>query len=653
MTGGPDDRDSRGPSPAPSVNASHGGVGAGRDVVNPTVYNVHIDKQVLPTPERPRCPHNLPELPDHFVGREAELAELHEMLTSEGAAAIAGVVAWGDGGVGKSLLALAYAYRHLEDYPGGVVYLRGDTATLASDLAKVARSWGFDVPDGEPPRDTALRMRQFLQDPRRPTLLLLDNLDDPRWLTPANRELLPKHPCRRLVTTRQSHLSGMRPLPLDNLQHEDAVELLAHFRPDARDHADPVSRIARGLERWALGLTLVGVYMQCRPGVRWEGYATDLEARGLLSLQDVDQTVALDGEEASRAHPVRPDRYHHRVTALLDDVLKTLSDPEVRLLEYAALLPRDLVPISWLIALLEADELTLRPAGPGEDSVATSHVEDLLVRRLLRETERPDSSLRTVAVHRLVSSELVTRLHKQGTHDTRMRSVLSHAQSRAVHLFDNAVHDHAGRAELPVLQALLELEGLADEGPFALETAELANATHGGLRALGDLPSARHCLERALRLCEAHLPPNDPKLAISYSNLALVQKAEGDLRGARQSLERALTIDQAHYPSDHPTLAIRYSNLSQVQQAEGDLSGARQNLERALTIEEAHFPDGHPNLAIRYHNLASVEQASGNPTAARAHWLHAKSIADAKVPPKHGLHALIAAGLRKTSTQED
>jgi tetratricopeptide (TPR) repeat protein len=531
--------------------APHGGsVAAPGNVTDSSITKTATQVVYEALRERPASPNNLPHLPDHFVGREYELDVLHTLLEGGDDAAISGVESLCDGGIGKSLLAMAYAYRHLEKYPGGVVYLRGDSPSLVADLALVAEDWG--VPKGESPRETAGIFRQVLQDPTRPALLLVDNLDDLKSLTPEVRAVLPKHPCRCLATTRLRSIPGMRSLSLDNLREEDAVALLTRFRPDAEEHPTPVRRIVLGLERWALGVTLVGVYMSCRPAVTWEGYAAHLEDKGLLSLELLDEQVAVaDGPTGNDM--VRPDRYPHRVSALLDDVLSTLPPATQRLLEYAALLPRDLAPVPWLVALLEEDDVERRTPGPGETSVAASSVVELVEqRRLFRETGGADV-LRTIAVHRLLADELTSRLHTTGAHEPRMRTVLAHATSRARYLFDHAIQDKEGRHELPVLQALLE--ELEDEGPFAKEVALLASETSGVLNALGDHAAARACSERAVPVGEATLGADDPKLAARYSNVAAVLKDEGKLEEARGYLERAIAIEESALPPGEPTLA--------------------------------------------------------------------------------------------------
>ncbi len=323
------------PAPAPtvggSVHADHGSIAALGDVHHATVNNY------LAPPEPPSgIPHNRPRRAHRFVGRTKELERLHTMLQDEGAAAVSGVAAWGHGGVGKSALVVAYSYACADVYPGGIAFLIADSPNLIADLAALAPIWKVPEHEGDL-RATALEVRRALQ--RTDSLLVLDNLEDPDLLSGVVKDVLPTHPCRILVTTRCEHVPGMAELPLHNLTPEDAVALLEASRPDAKDHPAALERIARALEFWALGVTLVSAYMQ-RSTAAWEAYATALERDCAKVLQDVDNRTT------------RHDTYKARVSDLLDDVLETLTAAERRLLEYAALLPADRAPVTWLEALL-------------------------------------------------------------------------------------------------------------------------------------------------------------------------------------------------------------------------------------------------------------------------------------------------------------
>src|SRR6185503_4732835 len=80
----------------------------------------------------------VPFLPNkRFVGRQLDLDHLHSALQQ----AELPVMLTGLGGIGKTQLAVEYAYKHKGDYPGGVYWVQAgkewDTVVLAG-LAKLA-----------------------------------------------------------------------------------------------------------------------------------------------------------------------------------------------------------------------------------------------------------------------------------------------------------------------------------------------------------------------------------------------------------------------------------------------------------------------------------------------------------------------------------
>ena len=66
-------------------------------------------------------------------------------------------------------------------------------------------------------------------------------------------------------------------------------------------------------------------------------------------------------------------------------------------------------------------------------------------------------------------------------------------------------------------------------------------------------------MERAIAISEKHFGRDHPKLAIYYSNLAMILNDLGDLPGARTRLERAiwpLQTDVTYPPSREQPLAL-------------------------------------------------------------------------------------------------
>ncbi|KAE8454590.1 hypothetical protein EG329_000213 [Mollisiaceae sp. DMI_Dod_QoI] len=115
-----------------------------------------------------------------FVGREAELAELHMMLMdkkrrSEGSSAV--FLQCLPGG-GKTHLARQYVYQHLDDYPGGVFFLRAKSVEELSagfwDIAQTA-TLPFQGVDDHNPNYFIEAVRKWFER-RHHWLLVLDGI---------------------------------------------------------------------------------------------------------------------------------------------------------------------------------------------------------------------------------------------------------------------------------------------------------------------------------------------------------------------------------------------------------------------------------------------------------------------------------------------
>ena len=158
------------------------------EVLRSFVLNLLVEAGLNPNPY---TPHNLPDRTtstERFVGRDAELQRLAELLTPEGSR----VYVTGMGGVGKSELALQYAYDALEHFSGGIVRLdaRQGLAAMASQLVLFFRGTfaAVSLPDDKSPTELLpLCWSKWPAgaNPPEPVLLILDdqrgeNLDDQR-----------------------------------------------------------------------------------------------------------------------------------------------------------------------------------------------------------------------------------------------------------------------------------------------------------------------------------------------------------------------------------------------------------------------------------------------------------------------------------------
>ncbi|NEO96525.1 MAG: tetratricopeptide repeat protein, partial [Moorea sp. SIO3G5] len=82
----------------------------------------------------------------HFVGRQDQLEQLHRELQQTDKLAICAIA--GMGGVGKTELALQYALRYQDNYPGGLCWLQVRGADLGTQLISFGRrDLGLTIPD--------------------------------------------------------------------------------------------------------------------------------------------------------------------------------------------------------------------------------------------------------------------------------------------------------------------------------------------------------------------------------------------------------------------------------------------------------------------------------------------------------------------------
>jgi CHAT domain-containing protein/Tfp pilus assembly protein PilF len=131
-------------------------------------------------------------------------------------------------------------------------------------------------------------------------------------------------------------------------------------------------------------------------------------------------------------------------------------------------------------------------------------------------------------------------------------------------------------------------------------------------------------------------PQSDqPELARSLHNLALMLKDLGNLDEARDHLERALAIYRKALGADHPELARALGDLGALLQGQGKLNEARPLFEQALAIRRKALPPGHPDLAESLSYLGGLLHRLGKLDEARALFEQALAIGKQALPPDH------------------
>lgn len=572
----------------------------------------------------------LPEPPNPLIGRERELAALHELLAHRASRL---VVLTGAGGTGKTRLALEATRRASDSYANGAVLV--DLAPLRDpDLVVPTIAQALGVADTAHPLETladALRPREIL--------LLVDNAEHVIPATPAFVELLARAPHLTILVTSRTvlHLSGEQVFPvapLDGAKAQELFEVRARslqreFRITDENRA-AVAEICRRVDGLPLAVELAAARIRTlAPEAVLErlterlaflaGGPRDLPARQQTLHETLEWSAALlsDDERVLLARlsvfrggatlpalaAVCLDGDEHRALDLVERladaslllVRRSDGDPRLGLLEtvrqYAAERVDELDAdttrrrhADWFLALAEQAEQELR----GEHQT-----------RWLSILELEHDNMRAALAFLLDAeqSELALRL--------------TVALSRFWY-----VRGHLGEARRNLDTVLPRA---SDEDPLLLRRAQTAGASIALLQ--GDYASSTAFAESAL--ASARRAGEPLFVANGLSNLGAIVHAAGDETRAADVLGEAVAL--ARQVGDERILALALNNLGDLALSTGDYRRAEPLFAESLELLRARGDTA--NIARSLFNLGAVMLMLGDLEGADARFRESLALA--------------------------
>jgi tetratricopeptide (TPR) repeat protein len=303
------------------------------------------------------APHELPPDIGLFVGRTAETAQLRAALAGDKRDAVRPrvLVLYGQGGVGKSTLAVHFGQAVREGFPDGQLYLdlHGSTPGLrqlspSDALGRLLRSLG--VPRKEVPADeaeAAAHFRTLTADSR--LFVLLDNASDATQVLP----LLPGGAGCAVVITSRTPLAAIDAdcrVRLDVLSPHEGATLLQRVAGHAPADAPAITRIVDFCECLPLAIRIAAGRLSSRPDLTVHELADrladdrrrldELELEGLALRSCI--RVGYDALAASHTHVDQLAACAFRCLGLLDvpsvqiDVIGAMLDtPDLHLVRLA------------------------------------------------------------------------------------------------------------------------------------------------------------------------------------------------------------------------------------------------------------------------------------------------------------------------------
>ncbi|MDQ0605405.1 tetratricopeptide (TPR) repeat protein [Streptomyces canus] len=531
----------------------------------------------------PRLPGSLPRVQNlparnaAFTGRDSLLVHLRQALASDQRVAVQAL--HGRGGVGKTQLAIEYAYRFAGEYELVWWIAAEDPALIPDQLAVLAARINA-APAGTAPAEAVELLLGELGTMSR-WLLVFDNAEDPTALAP----FLPGGTGHVLITSRNPHWrTYAAPLNVDTLARTESIALLraqgAVLSDEDADH------LAHTLDDLPLALTQAAALLtRMSPA--------DLTAELARSMHEVLTDGCPDDYPVSLAAQVR----------LTSSRLEADHPGAAAVLAALALLAPEPFPLTACAGRLP-DQTSTVLSEALVSRLRAGSVVDAIARHSLARTQNG-----TVQLHRLTQAVLADQLtpaqHEQ-------------AQRGAEALLTAAAPKNASEpVGWPVWQVLLP--HLLAVDPASLTTTDGRRALRGACWYLMDRGQPRPARDRLQRLYDTllqQLGPDHDDTQNAATDLARAYDDTQDHERARALDEDTLQRRRRLHGDDHSgtlasadSLAIRLRSLGRYEEALALREEALAGWRRVLSVDHPESLRAASNLAVDLGGVGRLGEA--------------------------------------------
>jgi MinD-like ATPase involved in chromosome partitioning or flagellar assembly len=588
-----------------------------------------------------------------FTGREADLRQLRGQLRTDRRAVVVPsalpVALHGMGGIGKTQVAMEYAYRFRAAYD--VVWWIDADATgdvdnalfdLGSRLGIGMEAGAAGVPEG------AQTVLQALSrgEPYDRWLLIFDNAEDPERLS----QLLPKGHGHVLITSRDPSWGDQaRAVAIDVFEREESIAHLTQRVPTL--DPEEAARVAESLGDLPIAIAAAGAWL-AETGSSVADYLHEIERDGLNALS----VEAGRGQRVEATWDLALQRLQTRSRAayrLLQ--LCSLMAPEIGLdLIYSDAMAETLKPFDSLVsdrlvrgtlvqqmsrlALLRVDQRGERRLG-GDwldrlqgGQVIVHRVLQYVVRARMSEEEQDQAKHQ---IHLMLAAArpqgevddpnlwpgyrvLVPHLDVSGARSCTSEHVRQLLIDRVRY---NYLRGNTSRgrelAEEFEQEWTRQLESTKDQSDQEILRRQILQLRFNLANVVRDLGQ----FEESLKLDAAILPQQQELLGPEHPHtLMTAGSLAADLRGLGRYAE-ALAQDQRTYEAwsdafgeDHPRTLTALSNLAVSHRLMGNLRAAQEGDQQAYQRRRVVLSDSHPNTVLSATNLGRDLREAGDYT---------------------------------------
>ena len=478
-----------------------------------------------------------------FSGRDQHLNELHTKFTSAQARSTIIIQAiTGMGGIGKTQIAIEYAYRNSNIYRYILWVNAAKREILINDFEQLAIRLKLPVQIAQDPSKVVDIVKNWLSN-QQDWLFILDNVDDIEML----HEFLPTRNQTNghlLLTTQERYLGTFADmLHVQKMNDEGGALLLLRranlLSPEANlDQATAITRdqaasLVKVLDGLPLALDQAGAYI----------LETSSSLAEYLTLYEIQKEKLL--ERRGRFPPGHPDAVITTLNMSIEKV-KGANLAAEHLLYLCAFLDAEAIPEA--IFSTGAKELGDELEPVASDVFALKQAIEVLLRRSLMHR---DSETRILNMHRLVQDVVKFGMPYE------MQRIWAERAVRAVtHVFlrVNVTIWPECQHYIPQVQTCLTL---LDHYDLAFpEAVRLLTRAGFALRTLKQYDQAEVFYKRALETVEKTLGSEHQEVATCLNNLASFYSIQSQNDQAEVFYKRALEIRAKTLGPEHPSTTV-------------------------------------------------------------------------------------------------
>lgn len=648
-----------------------------------------------------------------FTGRQQNLLDLAKgFLSKEGKSekVVPVAIVTGSGGIGKTQLAIEFAYHYGRYFSGGVFWLNfADATTVPNEIIDCGCRDALNLPqfdDLKRPVQIQLVQRQW-QDPIS-RLLIFDNCEDEellvKWLPTSGG-------CHVLVTSRRESWSvalGAKIYSLNILNRFESINLLKQLVPNISQVS--AESIALELGDFPLALHLAGSFLArysdylspydylvqlqddtllSHPsleghGSKYSPTGHDLSVRRTFSVSyeqlnskfKVDKIAIAILARAAYFAPNEPVPFHLLRSSLKDEISDILFIDSLKRLGELGLIrlgERSIISMHQLIALFATEaSIDGRAKADVEKSIidATetllqhSHIKQLrewvahlhwVTERIVGENNKNELEL---------CNELAAYMYIVGEHENAKIHFLRALEVAKVvegdrHPTTASILNNLGllfqslgdfkEAEIYYEQALHIHQGI-----HGSETIELAYILHN----LGFLALERKAyeqgslyLQQSLTIKNKLLGDRHPHTARTLTNLGITLFQLKKYDKSRIHLENALSIQQKELGIEHIETAVTLGQLGNLSRLTREFYTAQHYLFQALEIQQKLLGENHSRVADAYYNIARLMQDSKKYEEAKVYYQKALFTYQKTLESDHPRIKMVQKAIRDLSTK--